>query len=160
LFSAKEDDAMPETRQACTPYLCCRDAAQALAFYEKAFGAEVRQRYTSPDGRIGHAEFGVEGATFYLSDEWPEEGVFSPAKYGGTAVALLLLVKDVDAFAQRAVDAGATLVRAPRNEPHGDRAAVFHDPFGHRWFVATPIENVSVEEVQARVGDAFAVEER
>jgi PhnB protein len=149
---------MPDARQPVTPYLCCRDAARALAFYEKAFGAEMRQRWTAPDGRIGHAEFAVEGAAFYLADEWPEENVFSPAKYGGTAVALLLLVKDVDDFAKRAVDAGATLVRAPRNEPHGDRAATLHDPFGHRWFVATPIENVTTAEVQERIGDGFKIE--
>jgi len=150
---------MPETaRQPCTPYLCCREANRALEFYAKAFGAEVRQRYTSPDGRIGHAEFGVEGATFYLSDEWPEEGVFSPAKWGGTAVALLLLVRDVDAFAERAVAAGATLARAPRDEPHGDRAAILFDPFGHRWFVATPIERVSTREIQERIGNDFKIE--
>jgi len=149
---------MPETRQACTPYLCCRGAARALEFYEKAFGAEVRQRYVGQDGRIGHAEIGVEGATLYLADEWPEEGVFSPEKFGGTGVSILLLVRDVDAFVQRAEVAGAGIERGPRNEPHGDRSAIVRDPFGHRWFVATPIEKVSTEEVQQRIGDDFRIE--
>lgn len=149
---------MPEPRQACTPYLCCRDAARALEFYEKAFGAEVRQRYVGQDGRIGHAELGIEDATIYLSDEWPEEGVYSPEKFGGTGVAIMLVVKDVDAFVERAGAAGARIDRAPRNEPHGDRGAILRDSFGHRWFIATPIENVSTAEVQQRIGDDFRIE--
>jgi PhnB protein len=149
---------MPETRQACTPYLCCRGAARALEFYEKAFGAEVRQRYVGQDGRIGHAEIDVEGAGIFLADEWPEESVFSPEKYGGSPVAVMLVVKDVDAFVQRAGAAGARIERPPRNEPHGDRAATLRDPFGHRWFVATPIENVTTEEVQKRIGESFRIE--
>lgn len=149
---------MSAARQACTPYLCCRGATRALAFYEEAFGAETRQRYTAPDGRIGHAELAIEGSTIYLADEWPEEGVFSPEKFGGTGVAIMLLVKDVDALVERAALAGAKVVRPPRNEPHGDRSATVHDPFGHRWFLATPIENVSTGEIQKRVGDGFKIE--
>jgi PhnB protein len=149
---------MSPARQACTPYLCCRAAPRALEFYAKAFGAEVRQRYVGPDGRIGHAELGIEGATIYVSDEWPEEGVYSPEKFGGTGVSILLVVKDVDRFAERASAAGAKLERAPRNEPHGDRAAILRYPFGHRWFIATPIDNVTTEEVQRRVGDGFKIE--
>lgn len=149
---------MPEIRQACTPYLCCRGAARALAFYEKAFGAGIRQRYVGPDGRIGHAELGIEGSTIYLSDEWPEENVYSPEKFGGTGVAIMLVVKNVDAFVERAASAGAKIDRAPRDEPHGDRGAILRDPFGHRWFIATPIENVATEEVQKRIGDSFKIE--
>ena len=149
---------MSQARQACTPYLCCRAAARALEFYEKAFGAEVRQRYVGQDGRIGHAELGIEGATIYVADEWPEEGVYSPEQFGGTGVAIMLVVKDVDRFAERASAAGAKIERPPRNEPHGDRAATLRDPFGHRWFIATPIENVATEEVQKRVGDSFKIE--
>src|SRR5258705_13183443 len=107
---------MPDTRQACTPYLCCREATRALEFYEKAFGAEIRQRYVGQDGRIGHAELGIEGSTLFLSDEWPEENVYSPEKFGGTGVSIMLIVKDVDRFAERASAAGAKLERAPRNE--------------------------------------------
>ena len=149
---------MPDARQPVTPYLCCRDATRALAFYEKAFGAETRQRYTGTDGRIGHAEIAVERATIYLADEWPEEGVFSPEKFGGTGVSIMLLVRDVDRFCERAGAAGARIERAPQNEPHGDRSAIVRDPFGHRWFLATPIENVSAAEVQKRVGDSFKIE--
>ena len=149
---------MAETRQACTPYLCCRGAARALEFYEKAFGAEVRQRYVGQDGRIGHAELGIEAATIYLADEWPEEGVYSPEQFGGTGVSIMLVVNDVDRFAERAGGAGARVERAPRDEPHGDRSAILRDPFGHRWFVATPIENVATEQIQQRIGDDFRIE--
>ena len=149
---------MSQARQACTPYLCCRGAPRALEFYEKAFGAEIRQRYTAQDGRIGHAEIAIEGSTIFLADEWPEEGVFSPEKYGGSPVTVFLLVKDVDAFVQRAAASGGRIERPPKNEPHGDRASTLRDPFGHRWFVATPIEEVSAAEVQKRIGDGFKID--
>src|SRR5258705_2957101 len=107
---------MAPARQACTPYLCVRGGSRALEFYEQAFGAEIRQRYVGQDGRIGHAELGIEGSTIFLSDEWPEENVYSPEKFGGTGVSIMLVVKDVDGFAERASAAGAKLERAPRNE--------------------------------------------
>ena len=141
-----------------TPYLCCRDAARALAFYAKAFGARELVRYTAKDGPIGHAEIEIEGGRIMLSDEWPEGGVFSPEKYGGTTFAIRLVVKDVDAVAARAAAAGATIERPPTDEPYGDRACWLRDPFGHRWALATPVEEVSTEELRRRMGDSFLIE--
>jgi len=144
-------------RQLVTPYLCCRDATRALDFYERAFGARVSNRYLTPEGVVGHADLEVFGARFMLSDEWPDESVFSPAKYGGTPVAIHLVVPDVDALAERAVAAGARLERPIADQPHGERMGVLRDPFGHRWFVATRVEEVTPEELRRRVGDRFDV---
>ena len=96
---------MTTKRQACTPYLCCRDAARALDFYAQAFGAETKIRYVAEDGRLGHAEFEIEGSILFLSDEWPEGAVTSPAQLGGTTFAIHLMVGDVDASTKRAAAA-------------------------------------------------------
>jgi PhnB protein len=144
-------------RQLVTPYLCCRDAARALDFYERAFGARTSNRYVTPEGVVGHADLEVAGARFMLSDEWPDEQVWSPAKYGGTPVAIHLVVPDVDSLAARAVAAGARLERPIADQPHGERMGVLRDPFGHRWFLVTPVEVVTPEELRRRVGDRFEV---
>jgi PhnB protein len=150
-------DTQP-TRQTCTPYLCCRDAVRALEFYERAFGASIEIRYSSPEGKIGHAEMAIEGSHLYVSDEWAEADAWSPQKYGGTPVVIHLIVKDVDAFAARAVAQGAELARPVADQPYGDRSGVLQDPFGHRWLVATPLEEVSKAELRKRMGDAFLID--
>lgn len=149
---------MAGTPQVVTPYICCKDAARALEFYARAFGAREIVRYTGKGGEIGHAEIEIEGGTIYVSDEWPEGGVFSPQKYGGTPVSLHLLVANVDALAASAVAAGGTMERAPKEEPYGQRAGVVRDPFGHRWFLATAVEEVSREELRRRMGDSYLIE--
>jgi PhnB protein len=154
-----EDAAMAQPNQIVTPYLCCRDAARALAFYVEAFGAREVVRYTEKGGgRIGHAEIEVGGALIMVSDEYPEMGILSPEKYGGTPVALRLVVPDVDRVADRAGKAGATIERPPTDEPYGDRSCWVRDPFGHRWGLATPVEEVSKEEIRRRVGDSFLID--
>ena len=107
--------------------------------------------------RLGAGVDGPALASRYATDYLMVDTLV-PGMMGGTGVALMLLVSDVDAFAERAVAAGATLFRAPRNEPHGDRAAILFDPFGHRWFLATPIEQLSTREIQERVGRDFKIE--
>jgi PhnB protein len=149
---------MADKGQIVTPYICCKDAARALEFYAKAFGARENLRFTGEDGRIGHAEIEIEGGRVMLSDEWPEGDVFSPAKYGGTTFAIRLVVADVDALAERAKAAGATIERPPNDEPYGDRSCWLRDPFGHRWNLATPVEEVSKEELRRRMGDAFLID--
>src|SRR5262249_31866605 len=104
------------------------------------------------------AEIEIEGGRIYVSDEWPEGGVFSPQKYGGTSVSIHLVVANVDALAARAVAAGATMERPPTDEPYGQRAGVVCDPFGHRWFLATAVEEVSREELRRRMGDSYLIE--
>ncbi len=120
-----------------TAYLCVKGAAEAIAFYTRAFGARERYRITMPDGRIGHAEITLGESMLMLSDEAPERGVLSPQSLGGFSTSFVLEVEDADTAFQRALDAGATLERPLTDEPYG-RGGWLFDPFGHRWHVFTP----------------------
>jgi uncharacterized glyoxalase superfamily protein PhnB len=122
-----------------TPYLAVHDARAALDFYAAAFGAVETSRIVMDDDRIGHAEFTIGQVTFFISDEYPEIFVPSPRTLGGTPVALHCEVPDVDAAFAQAVAAGATELRAPEDQFHGNRNAVIVDPFGHRWMLSAPI---------------------
>ena len=118
------------------PYLIVRGAEAAIQFYRKVFGAEEILRV--PDearGRIGHAELRLGPATIMLADEYPELGILSPAAFGGTGQVLHLHVDDVDSLADRAVGAGATMVREPTDYDHGERQCRVRDPFGHEWLL-------------------------
>jgi PhnB protein len=147
---ASKAKPIPDGYHGATPYLCCKDAAGAIAFYKKAFGATELMRLAEPTGRIGHAEVKIGGAVIMLSDEHPEIGVRSPQSLGGTPVGIHLYVEDVDALSNQAVAAGAKLVRPVADQFYGDRSGTLEDPFGHRWYVATHIEDVSSEELGKR----------
>jgi PhnB protein len=131
-------------------YLCVSDAARALAFYAQAFGAVEKLRLTEPGGRIGHAELDFDGTTIMLSDEFPEVGVAAPDALRPASVTIHLHVDDADAVIARAVEAGATLTVAPRDQFYGERSGVVRDPFGHRWLIGHHIEDVSGAEMQRR----------
>ena len=133
-----------------SPYLHVKGAARAIDFYRQAFGAEETLRLAEPEGRIGHAEIQIGGARIMLSDEYPEHGILGPQSLGGAAVALHLTVADVDAFAEQAVAAGATLTRPVQDQFYGERTCKLEDPFGHVWHVVTHVEDVSAEEMQRR----------
>jgi len=130
--------------------LVMRNATAAIDFYARVFGAQEKFRLTEPGGRLGHAEMTLGGVSLMLADEHPEYGIVGPESRGGTTCSLHLVVDDVDAAAQRALDAGATLERPITNEFYGDRVAHLRDPFGHRWALTTRIEEVSPEELQRR----------
>jgi uncharacterized glyoxalase superfamily protein PhnB len=122
------------------PYLVVRGAAAAIEFYRKVFAAEEILRMPDPDGkRIGHAELKLGPLTIMLADEYPELGIRSPAAFGGTGVTLHLHVDDVDALAERAVRAVATMVREPADYDHGERQCRVRDPFGHEWLLGHDI---------------------
>ncbi len=108
---------------------------------------------TMPDGKVGHAELKLPDLWLYLSDEFPDMGVQSPSTLGGTAVSLALYVDDVDAVVATAVKAGATQEREIKDEFFGDRVGLIVDPFGHRWFVQTQIEEVGTEEMERRFAE-------
>jgi PhnB protein len=146
---------IPDGYQRITPYLCVRDARRAIDFYKQAFGATESMRLEQPDGRIGHAELRIGEAPLMLADEFPEMNVRSPQALGGSPVTLHLYVEDVDAFARRAVAAGAKLVRPLADQFYGDRAGSLTDPFGHVWMVATHQEDVSPEEMKRRAAALY-----
>ena len=142
-----------------TPYLIVKGAAAALDFYKQAFGAVEEMRLTDPAGRIGHAEIRIGQSPLMLADEHPEFGALGPATLGGSPVTLHLEVADADAAADRAVAAGATLLRPVADQFHGNRSGMVADPFGHKWFLSAEIEAVSAEEMQRRYDKLNAGEE-
>jgi PhnB protein len=119
-----------------TPYICVADARAAMAWYVDILGAEVTYPpIEMPDGRIGHVELAVDGAGWMMSEEFDTAGVAPPDSSRGAAVSLHLTVDDVDATCARVTGAGVVLDRGPENSEPAGRVAVFHDPFGHRWFL-------------------------
>ena len=126
------------------------DAKAALAFYAKAFGAVEQFRLSEPSGKVGHAEIRIGDSVLMLNDEYPDFGAKSPASVGGSPVAFQIQVPDADAAVDRAVKAGATVVRPVQDEFYGDRMGMVACPFGYRWSLATPKEQVSPAEMQKR----------
>jgi PhnB protein len=141
--SKKKPSPIPEGATYATPYLVVRGAADALRFYQRAFGAIERLRIEMGDGQIGHAELKIGTAELMLADEFPSMGIVGPQTLGGTSVGIRIYVEDVDAFAERAIQAGAKLFKPVSDEFYGDRVAVLEDPFGHRWYFASRFEELS-----------------
>ena len=132
------------------PYLHVRGGAAAIDFYKLVFGAEELLRLAEPDGRIAHAEIKLGPVTLFLADEYPDYGIRSPLAIGGTGTTIHLHVDNVDALAQRAIQAGATMVMEPVDQGHGERQCRIRDPFGHEW-LGHETERVSPEEIQRRL---------
>jgi PhnB protein len=140
-------------------YICVANANAAIEFYRAAFGAKELWRLTEPDGKIGHAELQIGKTSFMLSDEYPDYGSLSPQTIGGSSMKIHLDVTDVDAFAEHAIRAGATLVRPIEDQFYGDRSGQLADPFGYTWIVATHQKDVSVEDMQKEL-DKWTKEQR
>ena len=141
---------IPDGYHSVTPYLIVDDAARAMEFYKRAFGATEVFRWEAPDGRVGHAEIKIGDSHVMLADEHPEIGARGPRSIGGSPISLLLYVEDVDATVGQAVEAGARLTRPVANQFYGDRTGGVEDPFGHVWHVATHVEDVPPEELEKR----------
>jgi PhnB protein len=139
---------IPDGYHSVTPYLIVKDAVRALEFYKAAFGATELMRMMQPDGRVGHAEIRIGDSPVMLADEFPEIGARGPETIGGTPVSLMIYVPDVDAVVARAVAAGAKLTRPVADQFYGDRNGIVSDPFGHTWFVATHVEDVTPDEME------------
>ncbi|MFF9912721.1 VOC family protein [Streptomyces sp. NPDC013457] len=146
---------VPEDYPSVTPYLCVDGAAAAIDFYVSVLGADERMRMPAPGGRIGHAELALGTSMIMLADEFPDIGFRSPKAVGGTPVTLHVYVEDVDAVFARALAAGATELSPVKDEFYGDRTGQFEDPFGHRWSVATHVEDVAPEEMEKRAQEAL-----
>ena len=141
---------VPEDFHTITPQLAVKGVADAIAWYAKALGAHELLRNTAPDGQsIMHAELLLGDSRFFVVDEFPESMV-SPTSLGGTPVTLHLYVRDVDALFNRAVEAGATVLMPVADQFWGDRYGILLDPFGHRWSMASRIEDLSPKKLQDR----------
>ncbi|HET6663847.1 MAG TPA: VOC family protein [Acidimicrobiales bacterium] len=144
---------IPDGYPRVSPYLVVDGAQKAIEFYTTVLGATERMRMPGPDGRIGHAELQVGDSVIMLADEFPDMGAKGPSAYGGSPVSISVYVEDVDATFDKATGAGATVVRPLENQFYGDRSATFDDPFGHRWTIATHVEDVSPEEMGRRAAE-------
>jgi PhnB protein len=140
--------AVPDGMHTVTPHLVCAGAADAIAFYKAAFNATETSRLPGPDGRLMHASIRIGDSTVMLVDEMPEHGTRGPKSLNGSPVVIHLYVDDADAFAERAVHAGAKSIMAVTEMFWGDRYGQIEDPFGHRWSIATHVRDLSPEEMQ------------
>jgi PhnB protein len=143
----------PEGYHSITPYMIVDGAAAAIDFYKKALDAKELLRFPSPGGKVGHAELKIGDSHFMLADEHPEMEHFSPKKFGGTPVSLLVYVPNVDQQMAKAIAAGGTLIRPVEDQFYGDRSGQMKDPFGHLWVLSTHVEDVSPEELNRRMAN-------
>ncbi|SON57336.1 putative enzyme related to lactoylglutathione lyase [Hartmannibacter diazotrophicus] len=127
----------PGAMSPATPHLICRNAAAAIDFYVKAFGAQEMGRLNAPDGTIMNAMIAIEGGSIMLVDENLDYGMKGPETLGGSPVSVHVFVPDVDAFAAKAEAAGATITMPVGDQFWGDRFCMMRDPFGHHWSFAT-----------------------
>ena len=150
---------IPEDYPRVTAYLCVDGAADAIDFYTSLFGFTERHRMAF-EGRIGHCELSLAGSLVMLSDEFPEMGVIGPKTLGGTPTSMNVYVEDADAVFAAALAAGATELRPVQDQFYGDRSGQFEDPWGHRWSVATHIEDVEDEEIERRIAAMMSGDDR
>ena len=150
--------SLPEDRRSVTPHLVVRGAARAIDFYKEALGAEEIMRLPAPGGVLMHAEIRIGDSRIFLVDEFPEpreEGIGSPRQIGATTVTIHLFVDDVDAAMQRASAAGAKITLPPTDMFWGDRYGRLLDPFGHSWSIATHLKDLTPDEIQKNMAEAF-----
>jgi PhnB protein len=150
-MSQEQVHSIPKDRPSMAPYIVVRNAAKAIEFYTRAFGAKERFRLSMSGDKLGHAELDVLGSRLLLADEFPDFGAVSPLTLGGSPVSLHVYVDDVDALVKQAVAEGADILRPLKDEFYGDRVCLLVDPFGHRWHLATRKEEVSPEDMQRRM---------
>ncbi len=154
--SSKKLNFIPKGYNAITPYLIVHNANEAIEFYKKIFGAKETMRMPRPDGKVMHAELKFSDAKIMLADECPEMGAKSPNAFGGTAASINLYIKDVDTVVEKAVGAGAKIIKEVETMFYGDRSGSIIDPFGHKWHVSTHVEDVTMAQMKKRAAKMFA----
>ncbi|TML31076.1 MAG: VOC family protein [Actinobacteria bacterium] len=147
---------IPDGYPRVIPYLIVDGGTAAIDFYSSVLGATERMRMPAPDGKVGHAELELGDSLIMLADEFPDMDARGPKAMGGTPVSLLVYVEDADAAFDRAIQAGAKSLQPVEDKFYGDRSGRFEDPFGHRWDVATHVEDVPPDEMAKRAADAMA----
>ncbi len=146
---------IPEGYHSVTPYLVIKNAAAAIEFYKKAFGAVELFRMPAPGSKIRHAEIKIGDSPVMLADEYPDMGFKGPESFGGTPVSLMIYVDDVDNIYPQAIAAGGKELRPLQNQFYGDRSGTLIDPFGHVWTIGTHVEDISEEELAKRAEAAM-----
>ncbi len=141
---------IPDGYHSVQPYLIFKNCAEAIEFYVKAFGAKEKLRMTGKEGRVGHAEILIGDSTIMMADETPQMDAYSVEHFGGSPVSLMIYTEDCDAMYAEAIAAGAKSEREPADQFYGDRISGVRDPFGYKWWIATHIKDVSVEEMTAQ----------
>lgn len=144
---AKATKPIPQGYHTITPSLTCKNAAQAIEFYKKAFGAKEKHRMEAPGGKIGHAELTIGDSNIMVNDEFPGMAT-APSGQGGHY--LFLYVDDCDAVFNRAIAAGAKVAMPLADQFWGDRFGKVTDPYGYVWGVATHVEDVDPQEMERR----------
>jgi PhnB protein len=139
---------MPDGYHSVTPYLYIDGAAEAIEFYKRAFGATELYRLPGAEGKIGHAEIKIGDSYIMLADESEPMQAFSPKHYGGVSTSFMVYLPDVDSVFQQAIDAGGSVWRPLADQFYGDRTGGITDPFGHQWYLATHLRDVSPEEMK------------
>jgi uncharacterized glyoxalase superfamily protein PhnB len=153
---AETGKGIPDSISPILAHLVVSNGAEAIAFYQNAFGAETATAHYMPDGKLMHAELKIGSGRLMLADEFPSFGSLSPKTLGGSPVVLNLYSDDVDTLFNRAVKAGAMVTMPLANQFWGDRYGQITDPFGHRWALGQHIEDLAPEEMERRAKEAFA----
>jgi PhnB protein len=153
---ATKAQAIPKGYHTVTPSLVVDGAAKALDFYKKALEAEELMRFPGPDGTIMHAEIRIGDSRIMLGDEMPEQGGRGPKSIGGTPVSFFVYRENVDAAWKRAVEAGGKTIMPLADQFWGDRAGCFEDPFGHHWWLAQHVQDLTPEELKKRAESFFS----
>jgi len=148
---------IPKGYNSITPYLVIKGASQAIDYYKKVFGATEVFRMDTPDGKVAHAELKIGDSHVMLADENPKMGLghTSAASIGASPVSLYLYIPDVDRIVERAVTAGAKVLKPVQDQFYGDRSGFIQDPFGHLWGIATHVEDVAPQEMAERAKKAM-----
>jgi PhnB protein len=153
---ANKAQAVPKGYHTVTPSLFVTGAAKAIEFYKKALGAEELMRFPGPGGAIMHAEIKIGDSIVMLADEMPEQGGRSPRSIGGTPVSFFVYREDVESAWKRAVDAGAKVLVPLADQFWGDRTGCLEDPFGHQWWLAQHVQDLTPAEIQKNAEAFFA----
>jgi PhnB protein len=152
----KKVNHIPNGFHSVTPYLTVKGGMQAIEFYKQAFNAKVVGKpFVDGNGQLGHVELVIGNSRFMLADEFPDFKNLSPQTLGGSPIGLCIYLKNADAVVEKAVSAGAKVVRPLENHFYGDRSGTVEDPFGHKWTIATHIEDVTPKEMQKRMQKMF-----
>lgn len=153
---SKKASPVPKAFHSVTPGLAVRDAAQAIEFYKKAFGAKEKGRMPGPDGKLMHADIMIGDSHIMMGEENVSMGNPSPLSLNGTPVSLYVYVKDADKVFDQAVREGATVAMPMMDQFWGDRAGMVTDPYGHKWWLATHTKDLSPKEMKKAAEEFFA----